>query len=72
MFSEKRSPHQEKPGNHTDLVVFDPEKIEDRAAFTDPHRYPDDMRFVIVNGRATVENTRHTGELAGQVLRRGA
>jgi len=61
-----------KAGYHADLVVFDPEKIEDRATFTDPHRYPDGIRCVIVNGRVTVADNRHTGELAGQVLRRGA
>ncbi len=61
-----------RPGWHADLVVFDPDRIADKADWGDPHRYPEGIRAVIVNGRVVVENDRHTGELAGRVLRRGA
>ena len=61
-----------KPGYHADIVVFDPERIEDKATWQDPHQYPEGIGFVIVNGRITVDHNRHTGVLAGQVLRRGA
>ena len=59
-----------KPGCHADLVVFDPEKIEDQATWQDPHRYPQGIRCVIVNGRLTVDDNEHTGALAGRVLRK--
>lgn len=61
-----------KPGYHADIVVFDPGRIGDKATWTDPHQYPEGIGFVIVNGRVVVEHNRHTGVLAGQVLRRGA
>jgi len=61
-----------KPGYHADIVVFDPDRIEDRATWKDPHQYPEGINFVIVNGRVTVEHNRHTGELAGRILRKGA
>lgn len=61
-----------KPGYAADLVVFDPARIKDRATWQDPHQYPEGITHVIVNGRLAVEHNRHTGALAGRVLRRGA
>jgi len=57
-------------GNWADLVVFDPHAVKDMATFTDPHRYPLGIDYVIVNGRVVVDHGRHTGELPGMVLRR--
>jgi N-acyl-D-amino-acid deacylase len=61
-----------KPGYHADLVVFDPDKIADKATWEAPHQYPEGISYVIVNGRVAVEHNRHTGALAGRVLRKGA
>ncbi|MGH2378510.1 MAG: N-acyl-D-amino-acid deacylase family protein, partial [Candidatus Limnocylindria bacterium] len=33
-----------------DVVVFDPERVADRATYDDPHRYPDGIAHVVVNG----------------------
>lgn len=60
-----------RPGCHADLVLFDPERVGDRATFADPHRYPDGIDMVVVNGTVTVEGGHHTGARAGRVLRRG-
>jgi len=57
-------------GKWADLAIFDPQRIIDRATFTDPHQYPDGIEAVIVNGRIAVFRGEHTGCLAGQVLRR--
>jgi N-acyl-D-amino-acid deacylase len=54
-----------------DIVVLDPEKIGDTSTYTDPHRYPDGIEYVIVNGEVIVERGSHTGALPGRVLRRG-
>lgn len=56
-----------KPGYAADLVVFDPDTIRDRATFTDPQRYPDGMRLVVVNGRVVVDGE-HTSARPGAVL----
>ncbi|MBN1540963.1 D-aminoacylase [candidate division KSB1 bacterium] len=56
-------------GKSADLVVFDPERIIDRAGFSDPHRYPDGIETVIINGEIAVHRGEHTGTLAGRVLR---
>ena len=53
-----------------DLVVFDPEIIQDKATFKKPHAYANGFRLVIVNGRVVVENDRHNGAGPGQIIRR--
>jgi N-acyl-D-amino-acid deacylase len=66
-----------RPGAWADIVVFDLERIHDRATnlwphtypFENyPHQYPDGIDYVFVNGRLVVAGDRHTGELAGKVL----
>jgi len=56
-------------GMAADLVLFDPLKICDIATFEDPHRYPEGIGTVIVNGAVTIEDGKHTKERAGLVLR---
>ena len=41
---------QLKVGLKADIAVWDPETIQDRATFTDPHHYSTGMKYVIVNG----------------------
>ena len=55
-------------GMRADVVVFDAEKVIDRATFENPHQYPVGIPFVIVNGVVTIDNGRHTGALAGRVI----
>ncbi len=59
-----------KKGNFADIVIFDPQKIEDRASYADPHRYPQGIKYVIVNGKITVEEDEHTGVRRGKILTR--
>lgn len=55
-------------GMRADVVVFDPERVIDRATFENPHQYPEGIPWVIVNGAITIDNGRHTGTLPGQVI----
>jgi len=57
-------------GMVADIVVFDFNSIEDKATFEDPHRYPDGIKYVLVNGELVIDDGKHTGKLAGRVLRR--
>ena len=61
-----------EPGFRADLVVFDPDRIADRATWVDPHQYPVGVEFVIVNGQVVVEHNEHTGRLPGVILRKKA
>jgi N-acyl-D-amino-acid deacylase len=56
-------------GMAADVVVFDPQSIRDMATFENPHKYPEGVKYVIVNGAVTIENGKHTKERAGQVIR---
>ena len=46
-------------GNAADLVLFNPETIADRASFDDPHRYPEGIEMVIVNGVVVIDERPH-------------
>src|SRR5262249_25722947 len=56
-------------GMAADLVVLDPNTIQDTATFAKPLSLPTGISYVLVNGRVAVEHGRSTGELAGKVLR---
>jgi N-acyl-D-amino-acid deacylase len=57
-------------GAYADVVVFDPDKIADRASFEDPHRYATGVRHVLVNGTPVIANGEHTGATPGRAVRR--
>ena len=61
-----------REGYFADIVLFDPCTIKDCSTYIDPHRYPEGIPTVVVNGRTAVEDGEHTGVLAGRVLRSGA
>ena len=58
-----------REGLRADLVVFDPERIDDVADYKNPTAAPRGIRDVVVNGRLAVEGGAYTGAKAGQVLR---
>jgi len=55
---------------YADVVIFDRDKVIDKATWTDPHQYPDGIEYVIVNGKVVIERGNHTGNLPGRVLRK--
>ncbi len=56
-------------GFFADVVVFDPETIQDHATFTDPHQYSTGMVHVFVNGEQVLKDGEHTGATPGRVVR---
>jgi N-acyl-D-aspartate/D-glutamate deacylase len=58
-----------RTGMWADLVVFDPDRIIDRATFDKPHAYPDGISDVIVNGVTVIKSGEHTGARPGKPLR---
>lgn len=55
-------------GMAADLVVFDPERVLDRATYENPRQYPVGIRHVIVNGVHSVDEGSFTGRRGGRVL----
>lgn len=56
-------------GFYADLTLFDPDAIQDRATYTDPHQYPVGVRHVVVNGVPILRDGALTGEKPGRVLK---
>ena len=58
------------PGYYADITIFDPDRVIDRATYTDPFQYNDGIEHVIVNGRLVLDQGRHTGQRPGRAIRR--
>lgn len=57
-------------GMAADIVVFDPQKIDDVATYQEPRQYPSGISYVIVNGAVVAEGGRQSDIRAGRLLRR--
>ncbi len=55
--------------NYADIVLFNPDTVIDNASFVDPHQFPSGIEYVLVNGKITIKDGKHTGAQAGSVLR---
>jgi N-acyl-D-amino-acid deacylase len=58
-----------RPGLAADLVLFDAERVVDRATFEVPRQAPEGIELVVVNGVVVVESGRHSGATPGIALR---
>lgn len=58
-----------RPGFVADLVLFDPDKVSDKATFADPHQYSEGFDYVIVNGVVAVADGKPTDERAGEFVK---
>ncbi len=59
-----------KEGYFADVVLFSPERMEDRATYLQPHVYPAGIDTVIVNGVTVIKKGVHTKALPGKMLRK--
>lgn len=59
-----------KPGYFADVVVFDPQTIQDHATFAKPMQYATGVSGVWVNGVEVLRDGEHTGAKPGRVVRR--
>ena len=51
-----------------DLIIFDAEKVRDRASYPDPFQLAEGFDVVIVNGKVARENGQLVPEMFGRVL----
>jgi len=58
-----------KEGMAADILILDPERVQDKATFAQPHQYSEGFDYVIVNGTVMVEDGRLTDARGGRVLR---
>ena len=60
------------PGMAADLVVFDPERLRDRARFgAEAMRYAEGVDYLLVNGALVIDDGQLLDVTPGRVLRRG-
>lgn len=57
-----------KEGMFADIVIFDEHTVQDMATFEKPHAYSKGFKYVIVNGKITVGQGKHTGIRNGKAL----
>jgi N-acyl-D-amino-acid deacylase len=61
------------PDHYADITVFDPDAVIDKADFTPKKAtklYPEGIHHLVVNGKITMRDGKHTGVRAGKVLRK--
>ena len=58
-----------RPGFFADVVVFDPELIEDKATFEKPLQFAVGVEDVFVNGVQVLSGSKHTGEYPGRFVK---
>ena len=56
------------PGKDADLIIFDPETIEDCSTFDEPLLAPAGIDRVFVGGKTVVQNGVDTGNLSGKIV----
>lgn len=57
-----------KEGCWADVVIFDYDKIQDRATYERPLLTPLGIDYVLVNGQVVIDQGKHTGAKPGKVL----
>ncbi|HLM02571.1 MAG TPA: D-aminoacylase [Pyrinomonadaceae bacterium] len=59
---------QIREGMAADLVIFDENKITDKATFEQPHQYAEGFQAVVVNGEIVFDGQKMTGKMPGAPL----
>ncbi len=57
-----------REGLYADIVIFDYDRIMDKASFKEPFTRPEGIEYVFVNGNLAVDGGEFTGTLSGRVL----
>jgi N-acyl-D-amino-acid deacylase len=57
-----------REGMAADIVVFDPQTVQDNSTFDKPHQYSSGFSYVLVNGAITLEAGQHNGTRKGEIL----
>lgn len=59
-----------RPGMIADIMIFDEERLADRATFTNPHQLSEGVVYVFVNGQPAIDESEITGKRNGRILNR--
>ncbi len=56
-------------GYFADVVVFDPNTIQDHATYEKPHQLSTGVSYVVVNGKLAIDDGKATGAPTGRIVR---
>ena len=56
-------------GNYADIIIFDPNTVQDHATYDKPHQYATGVSDVFVNGVQVLKGNEHTGASPGRFLK---
>jgi N-acyl-D-amino-acid deacylase len=56
-------------GKKADIVIFNPEKLNDTATYARPHQYAEGIEFVWANGEMVIDHGKRTDLRPGKVLK---
>ena len=59
-----------KEGFYAEIVIFNPEKIEDKATYENPFQFSSGVEWVFINGEPVIEEGKITKKKTGMILRR--
>jgi N-acyl-D-amino-acid deacylase len=57
-----------KEGFKADIVVFDLDNIQIKTSISNPHRYSEGVKYLLINGELVLENGKYNDKLPGKVL----
>jgi len=57
-------------GSYADLILFEPDQIQDNATYEQPNLLSDGIHSVWVNGKRVLEDGELTGSLPGKIILR--
>ena len=59
-----------REGNFADVLILNPDKIQDLATEENPYQYSCGISWTLVNGKVILENGKYNGRREGEVIRR--
>lgn len=59
-----------RTGYYADIIVLDPESVQDRATIADPYQYAQGIEWLLVNGQISIAKSVYNSKMWGKALRR--
>ncbi len=58
-----------KEGYYADIVIFNPKTLKDNATYSNPFELVTGIDYVLISGKAAIEQGKYTGKLLGKTLK---
>ena len=58
-----------KEGHKADIVVFDLKNIKTETSISNPHRYCEGVKYLMINGEVVIDQGKWNGKLAGKIIK---